>query len=251
MTEDRLILDPNFEDVTKALNLMYYRYGLIMDSKWDYYKKTDPSRKPDSDMFMNPDSSINSNAPPRFRRLALLEELKKRKFVIDSEPYAGLDSKKSRKPSELMLNYLPDMKKVVRTIRMEQEKADGSRVFYSLNVFMLPSGAFEGFVRIGNAPDTSLRGYSFKFPILDAQAVEVHANNFKYLNQVFDGKIKCSADLSAMNTSVVRAASNSAANSRVASTNRALQNAMSGIVSNVSSVSPVNRSMMSKSTAIK
>ena len=102
----------------------------------------------------------------------------------------------------------------------------GSREYIALNVFALPGGRFEGLVRIGNAADTAIRGYSHKFPIGNAATLENYVNTFKYLNVVLNSKVKCTVDL-ATPSGITARGNGSATNSRTASTNlanRAIQN---------------------------
>ena len=204
-----------------------------MDSRWDQYGKRQNCYPPsvvDSDMFFVPQAKTEDRTATNLRRFTVVEELRRRKASIDQEPFAGLETKKNKKTSELLQSMLPDIKKVVRTVRLDQEKADGSHVYYCLHVFMLSNGTFEGIVRIGNQPDTSVKGYFHRFSIGDASAVETFATSFKHINQVFDGKIKVVSDLSAMNSAVVRAMVNN--NNQSSSSGGNSGNAGAGVGSN-------------------
>lgn len=66
------------------------------------------------------------NFQPNFGRLAFLKEWRQKKRLEETQPIPVLDPKKSKAKRQEM-SLLPDGRKIVRTIRFEQEDKKRNR----------------------------------------------------------------------------------------------------------------------------
>lgn len=140
----------------------------------------------------------------------MVEEIRRRKSISDSEPLYGLDRKSLvgsttnlvRSSSSNSSWNIP-LQKIYRTLKFEKESSDGARTFMSLNVVMITNSLFEIILRIGVTIETSLRGetirYSYflhyRFYLRNLQMVDSYVQNLKFLFSLQDQSIRCVADV--------------------------------------------------------
>jgi hypothetical protein len=101
----------------------------------------------------------------KFDLLNMVEEIKRRKALVDAEPLLGLD----KKGSAIKGCWSIPLQKIYRTLRFEKESNDGARTYISVNAIAQGSNLYEIVFRIGVTPDTSLRGETLRCPSTNLQ----------------------------------------------------------------------------------
>lgn len=179
-TSKPLCLDPS-PKVFKTLNAVNYNRNKMIvhrEKRQKLIRKEQSAQK--KDRFI-----------PRFNILSVLEEYKRRKLQIDSEPLQGLDRKATQK--KIVWNI--PLVRFYRTLRFEREFSNSKKRYYSLNAILTPNNQFEVILRIGTIPDTSVQGETIRLRLPTLLAVDSYIHNLKFLCSIQDHGIKCTADV--------------------------------------------------------
>ncbi|KAK9768613.1 Transcription factor spt20, variant 2 [Basidiobolus ranarum] len=188
-TEEPLCLDPSFQ-VTRISNTMC-NYGNIRKVKKrkkriSVEKETESAEKAEKEKtMMMMDERYQREFQPTFGRLSFVQDWRKRKTMADAEPSQGLVTKKLK--NRQIIEPLPpthDNKQIVRTLRFAKE-AGGHTLYTIINIYLDGNTSeFDGLLRIGAAPNTSINGNTMKFHIGSKSTLQMYIENAKRIFEI-------------------------------------------------------------------
>ncbi|ORX99528.1 hypothetical protein K493DRAFT_109828 [Basidiobolus meristosporus CBS 931.73] len=188
-TEEPLCLDPSFQ-VTRISNTIC-NYGNVRKVKKrkkriSAEKETEFAEKIEKEKtMMMMDERYQKEFQPTFGRLSFVQDWRKRKSMVDADPSVGLVTKKLK--NRQVVEPLPptgDNKQIVRTLRFAKE-AGGHTTYTLINIYMDNiTSEFDGVLRMGAAPNTSIKGNTIKFHIGSKSTLQMYIENAKRIFEI-------------------------------------------------------------------
>ncbi|KAF9981816.1 Transcription factor spt20, partial [Modicella reniformis] len=184
-TEAPLCLDPSPMVTILSNEISYHQTSATQRTrkrrKWNSLEREqEAARKAEEDKLMSMmDEKSTVNFQPNFSRLAFLKEWRQKKKQEETQPIPVLDPKKSKAKRQDM-SILPDGRKIVRTIRFEQEdKKRNYKMYFMFNIMQCPDQTFEAIMRYGTAPDSAVNGGVRKFHLGPEQCADTYVQSLK------------------------------------------------------------------------
>ncbi|KAJ3275175.1 Transcription factor spt20 [Borealophlyctis nickersoniae] len=188
--EPSICLDPD-PVVAHASNVIAYndaKYRIPKKRPRDWVEKEEQvaKRRESNKLMLIMDERRSREFHPTFSMYSFVEDWRKKKEKADQEVMPGWgDKKKGRRNSLSNVHLNPPNRKIVRTLRFQQEfQLTGVTTYTMLNIYSAERGMYEAVLRTGTNEGTgtskgAFRGYTHRFPLGNEHATYLYIGEYK------------------------------------------------------------------------